>query len=93
MSVLCTWDPRKAASNARKHGVRFDEASTVFDDPDVLIEGQEHANEYRLVAIGYSIRQRLLLVIFAEVIHGKVRIISARRAEKGERKAYEAKDP
>jgi uncharacterized DUF497 family protein len=67
-------------------------ASTVFEDPHVLIEGQEHTHEYRLVALGYSTRERMLLVVFAEVSHDKIRIISARCADKGERKAYEAQD-
>ena len=92
MSVRCTWDPRKAASNARKHGVTFEEASTVFDDPQVLIEGQAHAHEPRLVALGHSSKERLLLVVLAEVSHDTIRIISSRRAEKGERRVYEAKE-
>ena len=90
MSIGRTWDPRKAASNERKHGVTFDEASTALDDPRVVIDGQQHANECRLVAIGYSSRSRILLVIFTEVRHEKIRIISARRAEKSERKIYES---
>jgi uncharacterized DUF497 family protein len=89
MNLRFTWDKAKAAGNARKHGVTFDEAVTVFDDADLLVEGQDHAGEPRLVALGYSARTRLLLVIFAEVHHEEIRIISARRAEKRERKAYE----
>jgi uncharacterized DUF497 family protein len=83
------WDPRKAESNVRKHRVSFDEAVTVFDDPLVVVEGQDHARESRLVAIGYSARVRMLLVIVTEVHHEEIRIVSARRAEKHERKAYE----
>lgn len=84
-----TWDAAKATGNARKHGVTFAEAVTVFDDSSVLVEGQDHAGEPRLVALGYSSRLRLLLVIFAEVDHEEIRIISARRAEKRERAVYE----
>jgi len=89
MKVTFTWDAAKAATNARKHGVTFAEAVTVFDDSSVLVEGQDHVGEPRLVALGYSSRSRLLLVIFAEVHHEEIRIISARRAEKHERKVYE----
>jgi uncharacterized DUF497 family protein len=50
--VNFTWDPAKATSNKRKHGVTFEEARTVFDDPHVMVEGQGHASEPRLVALG-----------------------------------------
>jgi uncharacterized DUF497 family protein len=87
--VNFTWDPAKATSNKRKHGVTFEEARTVFDDPHVMVEGQGHASEPRLVALGYSARSRVLIVIVAEVAYEEIRIISARRAEKHERKEYE----
>lgn len=87
--VRFTWDDAKAASNERKHGVTFAEAVTVFDDEAVLIEGQDHADEPRLIALGCSSRSRLLLVVFAEVQHEEIRIISARWATKREREAYE----
>jgi uncharacterized DUF497 family protein len=87
--IRFTWDTTKAATNARKHGVTFAEAVSVFDDACMLVEGQDHAGDPRLVALGISSRSRLLLVIFAEVHHEEIRIISARRAEKRERKAYE----
>jgi uncharacterized DUF497 family protein len=93
MDVRFTWDPVKAQSNARRHGVTFAEAVTVFDDAAVLVQGQDHAGEPRLVALGYSRMSRLLLVIFAEVRHEEIRIISARRAEKHERKVYEGSEP
>jgi uncharacterized DUF497 family protein len=86
--VRFTWDPRKAASNLRKHGVSFQEASTAFDDelgayyPDTV-----HAD--RFVLIGYSRRQRLLYVVYAEVQQDAIRIISARRATSDEKTHYE----
>jgi uncharacterized DUF497 family protein len=58
-----------------------------------LTEGQAHARETRLVALGYSREARLLLVVFAEVTHDTIRIIRSRRAEKSKRRVYEAKDP
>ena len=92
LEMRFTWDPEKAESNARRHGVTFEEASTVFEDQHIRVVSQGHASEVRLAAIGYSSRSRLLLVIVAEVHHEKIRIISARRAERHERKAYEEAD-
>lgn len=86
--VRFTWDARKAASNARKHGVSFAEAATAFDDefgayyPDTL-------HEDRFILIGYSRRHRLLYVVHAEVRQDAIRIISARRATTHERARYE----
>ena len=83
-----TWDARKAAANLAKHGVSFDEASTAFDDelgayfPDSL-------HEERFILIGYSRRQRLLYVVYAEVARDSIRIISARKATKREKAHYE----
>jgi hypothetical protein len=83
-----TWDPRKAASNLRKHGVSFEEAATAFDDalgayyPDML-------HERRFILIGYSSRPRLLYVVYAEVTRDFIRIISARKATKHEKAHYE----
>ncbi len=82
------WDPRKAASNVRKHGVTFDEAKTAFDDrlgayyPDAL-------HEARFVLIGYSVANRLLYVVHAEVTANRIRIISARKATRREKTHYE----
>jgi uncharacterized protein len=86
------WDPKKAASNRRKHGVSFEEASTVFGDPTAFIfEDQAHsADEEREIIIGHSERKRLLLVSFT--MRGEaIRIFSARRATKQETKDYEEK--
>lgn len=83
-----TWDARKAASNARKHGVTFAEAATAFEDaqgayyPDTL-------HDERFVLIGYSRQQRLLYVVHAEVGMRTIRIISARRATSHEKAHYE----
>jgi hypothetical protein len=82
------WDPRKAATNLRKHGVSFEEASTAFQDelgayyPDTL-------HENRFILIGYSRQQRLLYIVHAEVQQNAIRIISARKATKHEKARYE----
>lgn len=91
MGVQFEWDQRKAASNLRKHGISFDEASTVFRDQLASIfDDEAHtAQEHREIIIGHSARHRLLLVCFTEKIENVVRIISARFATKREREDYE----
>ena len=91
MALSFEWDEDKAASNESKHGVTFDEASTVFADPlAVIFDDEEHSeDEIREIIIGHSILERLLLVSFTERGANVVRIISARRATKRERKDYE----
>lgn len=84
------WDPKKAAANLRKHGVSFEEASTVFrdvlsatgSDPDHSVA------ERRFVTFGNSNQNRLLVVAHIEEGDG-IRIISARRVTRQERKIYE----
>ena len=86
-----SWDPRKADSNLRKHGVAFDEAITVFNDPLALIlDDIEHSEEeHREIIIGYSVLSRLMLVCFVERTEATIQIISARRATKTEVSDYE----
>jgi len=83
------WDPRKAASNERKHSVSFDEAMTVFADWDsITIPDPDHSEgEERFLVIGLSVRGRLLVVSHVER-GDNVRIISARRADSRERRKY-----
>lgn len=89
------WDPAKAASNARKHGVTFDDAITVFQDPLMRsIADQEHGDlEQRWITLGKDQNERLLVVIhtYREVDDGSsiVRIISARPATSRERRDFE----
>jgi hypothetical protein len=87
--VACVWDPRKAAGNRRKHGVSFEEAATVFDDPFVLLMADVEHGEPRIVAIGSSNDRRVLFVVSTDWESEVVRIISARRATRKERWAYE----
>lgn len=91
---MFSWDARKALKNNEKHGVPFEEAATVFSDPEALEwEDLQHAQvERRWKRLGLSSETRVLLVIYtlrrlrnaAETI----RIISARQASRKERKAY-----
>jgi hypothetical protein len=88
--VELEWDDLKAAANRRKHGVTFEEATTVFDDPLARIFEDEDSpeGERREILIGRSSESNLLLVCFTE--RGEaVRMISARRATRQERQDYE----
>jgi uncharacterized protein len=90
MALLFEWDPGKAEGNLAKHGVSFDEASTVFSDPlsVTVIDPRHSVDEERLVTFGRSGRGRLLAVMHAERAE-RIRIISAREATRNERTAYE----
>jgi hypothetical protein len=93
MGVRFEWDKSKAASNLRKHGVSFEEATSVFRDPLALIfDDADHSeDEDREIIIGKSLLKRLLLVCFVERAKNLIRIISARKATRRERKDYEEK--
>lgn len=90
MGYIFEWDSRKAASNLKKHGVAFNEATTVFGDPlSLLMDDPKHSeDEQRFLAMGNSVQQRLLVVAFAER-SPHTRIISARLATRHERNQYE----
>ena len=90
MSLRFEWDPKKAEANLTKHDVSFEEALTVFADPLARIfPDEEHSvDEFREIIIGYSARRQLTLVNFVAINH-RVRIISARKATRRERKDYE----
>jgi uncharacterized protein len=90
MSLEFEWDPAKAEENSRRHGVTFEEAATAFGDPLARIfDDPEHSvDEPREIIVGYSDKQRLLLVSFTERAP-KVRIISARPATRNERQRHE----
>lgn len=91
MSIRFSWDGRKAARNHKVHdGVTFEEAATVFRDPAAYIfDDDEHSDEeYRELIIGHSTRNRLLIVSFTER-DDVIRIISARKVDAGEQRAYE----
>ena len=86
------WDPAKAASNLKKHGVSFEEAQTVFyDEFAVQFYDEPHsAEEDRFLMLGMSSGAHLLLVCHCERDGGDIiRIISARKATKQESAHYE----
>ena len=91
MSLKFEWDGDKARLNASKHHITFVEASTVFSDPlAVIFDDEEHSQkEIREIIVGHSILERLLFVSFTERAQETVRIISARKATKRERRDYE----
>jgi len=88
------WDARKATRNLRKHGVSFEEAATVFADPDALEwEDLEHSHpENRFKRLGISSQGRILILVYSyrRMKDGKetLRIFTARRASAKEREAY-----
>jgi len=91
MGLRFEWDRRKATWNLHKHGVSFDEASTVFHDPLGRIFNDENhsGDEWREIIIGHSVTSRLLLVLFIERADNIIRIISARQTTTREREEYE----
>jgi len=85
------WDARKEADNRRKHGVSFEEAEGVFSDEHaLLLDDPEHSNEEdRYILMGLGPRLRILVVAHAyHEAESVIRVISARRANKRERAAY-----
>jgi hypothetical protein len=86
------WDTEKSAANLRKHGVSFEEAKTVFTDEfGRLLGDPDHSevDEDRFLLLGTSIDSKLLIVCHCIRDTNCIRIISARKAEKRERKIYE----
>lgn len=88
--MIFEWDPEKAAGNLRKHGVSFQEAATVFEDAmSVTYFDPDHSTkESRYLTVGMARSGQLLIV--AHTDRGKsLRIISARKTTRRERKQYE----
>jgi uncharacterized DUF497 family protein len=90
-TVEVEWDPRKAASNLRKHGIAFSDAVGVLEDPYAVTIRDEHEEEERWVTIGCDFLGRLLVVVHTQRDEA-IRIISARKANRSERDQYE-EDP
>jgi uncharacterized protein len=82
------WDPRKAESNRRGHGVDFADAVGVFEDPLAITHPDEQSGELRFVAVGEDFLGRLLVVVYAWR-GDSIRVISARTATTSERRQYE----
>lgn len=89
MALLFEWDDEKASRNEAKHGVTFEEAKTVFNDPFALtVSDPDHSDEEeRWVDIGLSTEGRLLVVWYTERSE-VIRIIGSRKAAKAEERAY-----
>ena len=91
---MFSWDARKALGNIKKHGVSFEEAATIFSDPEGLDwDDFEHSpSEARSIRLGFSISGRILFVVYTirRLKNEKetIRIISARQATRKERQAY-----
>jgi hypothetical protein len=90
VGLFFEWDVRKARRNLKRHGVSFEEASTVFGDPlSLTIPDPLHSKEEdRLVTLGLSSLGRFLVVVMTER-EDRIRIISARAATRRERTSYE----
>lgn len=82
------WDQNKAASNLNKHGIDFADAVTVFDDCNAIMINDPDHDEERFIAIGMDAYGRILVVVYTWR-GDDIRLISARKATKHERKQYE----
>jgi len=90
MPLQFEWDSKKAYSNKNKHGITFEEASTIFGDTlSITIHDPAHSiGEDRFITIGTSIKNKLIVV--AHTDRGDIiRIISARKATRNEKSQYE----
>lgn len=86
-TVICEWDPRKAAANLLKHGVRFADAIAVLEDERAVSIQEDHLDEERWVVIGLDALGRVLVLVYAWR-GARIRLISARRATKREMAQY-----
>ncbi len=91
MALVFEWDETKAKANLAKHGVAFEEAKTIFNDPHlVTFEDRYHSqHEQRYLSIGFSSAGRLLLVAHTDRDE-IIRLITGRKATSSERRTYEA---
>ncbi|MFC2075035.1 BrnT family toxin [Bdellovibrionota bacterium] len=95
MKVKFTWDKQKEKENKKKHGISFEEAATIFHNfPLEIFYDPEHSmSENRYIAVGFSDKGRVLLVVHCENSKGtEIRIISARKTTpKEKRKVFGGK--
>ena len=85
------WDENKSQNNYKKHGIRFEEAQTVFLDSKAIefFDENHSESEDRYIRLGYSRHNNILLIVFCERVVNIIRIISARKATTLERRLYE----
>lgn len=90
MKANFEWNPDKAERNFKKHAVNFEEASTIFDDPEYItfLDVEHSIEEERYITIGISNKRRLLMVAHTDRAKS-IRIISARKATKNEENFYQ----
>ena len=90
MELTFEWDENKSKRNLKKHGVDFEEAKTIFNDPfAITIDDPDHSVvEERYLDIGLSSKGRMLVVWYTER-NDNIRIIGCRKAIRSERKIYE----
>jgi len=90
MDMQFEWDEAKAVANVRKHNVSFEQATTIFGDPDAItiFDTRHSVDEDRFIDIGLSASGRILLVVYTER-DTRIRIISCRKATLAERRQYE----
>ena len=91
ISMNYEWDPKKAKSNYKKHGVKFSDAVGIFEDENAITIEDEHESEDRFITLGRDFLRRILVVVytFRGVI---IRLISARKATALEKAEYEAQE-
>jgi hypothetical protein len=88
MHVDIEWDPAKAASNLKKHGIGFEEAATALLDPNALALPDISSSEERWLLIGMSSEARLVTLVYTLRGEDRIRLISARKATRKEAKHY-----
>jgi len=89
--ISFSWDERKNRSNQTKHGISFEEATTVFADENARLkhDSNHSKDEDRFIILGFSAKLKLLVVAHAyREDETEIRIISARKATRNERKQY-----
>jgi uncharacterized protein len=89
--IIFDWDERKAQTNEEKHGISFEEAQTVFYDPDArcMYDPDHSLDENRYIMLGLSESLRLLIVCHVYQDQEVIRIISARKANRTETQQYQ----
>jgi uncharacterized DUF497 family protein len=90
--VRYEWDPAKAAANLKKHGVSFADAVTVFEDEFALTrEDADAQDEQRFLTLGMDATGDLLVVVYTYRAIDSIRLISSWKADRSQRKQYEAR--
>jgi hypothetical protein len=90
VSINFEWDNQKSSVNKRKHGVSFEEVQAVFSDENAIeyFDPDHSIEEDRFIMLGMSLKLRVLVVCHCRRSRNRIRIISARKADKKEQKSY-----